>query len=161
MKSKIKETKNFSYIDKDMSDASKNGENIGKKEIMEILWKDKLKFDESKIDRGIVEHLKKINHLGYKTIMSCSGMEKDHDEKNNDRCPYICFDKPQFTEKDELNVFIRFLGDSLYNSNWFVEIFYPYVVGYLPKKLSDEVIKVRFQKLVNTLKLRDFFKYSY
>jgi len=36
----------------------------------------------AKIDRSIIDYIKQINNLGWKTVQcSCSGMKKDHDDK--------------------------------------------------------------------------------
>ena len=110
------------------------------------------------VDDGIVKYIQLINNLGYKTIMSCSGMEKDH--YNKEKCPFICFIPPVLS-KHNLSKYLCFLGDCLYNSNWYVEFFPRYIVGYLPWGLNDSEIEFRFQKLVTNLHTRDFFKYSY
>ena len=110
------------------------------------------------IDHGISQFIQEINSLGYMTIMSCSGMKQDHYEK--EKCPYICFEQPNLSH-EELIKYMQFLGDCFYNSNWFVEYFPRYIVGYLPWGLDDSIIENRFQKFVCNLKMRDFFKYSY
>ena len=110
------------------------------------------------IDSGITKYIQDINTLGYKTIMSCSGMKKDHYEK--DKCPFICFERPHLSD-DDLIKYIQFIGDCLFNSNWFVEYFPRYIIGYLPWGLNDSNIEKRFQKFLHNLRMRDFFKYSY
>lgn len=110
------------------------------------------------VDNGISQYIQEINSLGYTTIMSCSGMEQDHYEK--EKCPYICIDRPNLSD-DDLIKYLQFIGDCFYNSNWFVEYFPRYIIGYLPWGLDDSNIETRFQKFVHNLKMRDFFKYSY
>ncbi len=110
------------------------------------------------IDNGISHYIQEINSLGYPTIMSCSGMEQDHYEK--EKCPYICFERPNLSD-EELIRYMQFIGDCFYNSNWFVEYFPRYIIGYLPWGLDDSNIETRFKKFVHNLKMRDFFKYSY
>jgi hypothetical protein len=110
------------------------------------------------LDNGIVKYIQEINTLGYKTIMSCSGMEKDHYKRQ--KPPFICFNFPELSNH-ELRKFLSFLGDCLYNSNWYVEYFPRHIVGYLPWGLNDSDIEYRFKKLLNNLRTRDFFKYSY
>lgn len=110
------------------------------------------------IDGGINKYIQEINNLGYKTIMSCSGMKRDHYEKY--KCPFICFERPNLSD-NELIKYLEFIGDCLFNSNWFVEYYPRYIIGYLPWGLTDSNIEKRFQKFVNNLKMRDFFKYSY
>jgi len=111
------------------------------------------------LDGGISHYIQDINNMGHKTVMSCSGMEQDHYKK--EKCPFICFEKPQLSNDDDLIKYLKFIGDCFYNSNWFVEYFSQYVVGYLPWGLNDSNIKRRFKKFVNNLKLRDGFNYSY
>ena len=89
--------------------------------------------------------------------MSCSGMKKDHHVA--EKIPFICFGWPQLSG-EEMLLFIRFIGDCLYNSNWDVHYFSQYIVGYLPWGLNDTHIKERFQKFVSNLKTMDFFKYQ-
>ena len=108
-------------------------------------------------DNGIVQFIQEINNLGYRTVMSCSGTKEDHFETY--RCPFICFGWPQLTG-EKMVLFLRFIGDCLYNSNWDVQHFSQYVVGYLPWGLKDSLIKRRFQKLLLNLKNMDFFKHS-
>lgn len=110
------------------------------------------------VDNSISPYIQEINNLGYKTIMSCSGMEKDHSGK--EKCPFICFDRPNLSN-DDLIRYLQFIGDCFFNSNWFVEYFPRYIIGYLPWGLDDSNIERRFQKFVNNLRKRDFFKYSY
>ncbi|MFX1340189.1 MAG: hypothetical protein ACFFDK_16380 [Promethearchaeota archaeon] len=110
------------------------------------------------IDGGIIKYIQEINTLGYRTIMSCSGMKKDH--YGTHKCPFICFEMPKLSNNNEIK-YLQFIGDCLFNSSWFVEYFPRYIVGYLPWGLNDSIIEQRFQKFVNNLKMRDFFKYSY
>ena len=123
-----------------------------------MISKDKDYFALDKIDTGIAPFIQEINSLGYKTLMSCSGMKKDHKEAA--KCPFICFERPRLSG-DEMILFLRFLGDCFYNSNWDVEYISRYVVGYLPKGLDDPDIKKRFQKFLLNLKTFDFFTHSY
>lgn len=110
------------------------------------------------VDNGIVQFIQEINNLGYRTVMSCSGMKEDHFETF--KRPFICFGLPQLAG-EEMLLFLRFLGDCLFNSNWDVQYFSQYVVGYLPWGLKDSKIKRRFQKFLLNLKNMDFFKHSY
>jgi hypothetical protein len=110
------------------------------------------------IDHGITDFIQEINNLGYKTIMSCSGMKKDHYEL--EKCPFICIDRPE-ASKEEIFSYLCFIGDCFYNSNFFVEFFSRYIIGYLPWGLDDSNIEKRFQKFVNNLKNWDFFNNSY
>jgi len=110
------------------------------------------------VDNGIVQFIQEINNLGYRTVLSCSGTKEDHFETF--RCPFICFSWPQLAG-EEMLLFLRFIGDCLYNSNWDVRYFSQYVVGYLPWGLKDSKIKRRFQKFLLNLKNMDFFKHSY
>ena len=110
------------------------------------------------LDKGITDYIQEINDLGYSTYMSCSGMKEDDHDK--EQCPFICF-CPIDLADEELVKFYRFLGDSFYNSNWFVEYISNYVIGYLPWGLSDSNIKDRFERLIQNLKMMDFFKNSY
>jgi hypothetical protein len=123
-----------------------------------MISKAKEYFELHNIDNGIALFIQEINILGYKTLMSCSGMKKDHNEA--EKCPFICFEKPRLSG-EEMIIFLRFLGDCLYNSNWYVEYFSCYVVGYLPWGLDDTDIKKRFQKFLTNLKTMDFFTHSY
>jgi len=93
------------------------------------------------MDNGIIQYIEEINNLGYKTVMSCSGMKKDHVDAK--KCPFICFEWPRLSGQD-LFLFLSFIGDCLYNSNWDV---------------AD--IKVRFKKFVINLKIMNFLKQSY
>ncbi len=113
----------------------------------------------SNVDDGIVQLIQEINNLGYRTVMSCSGTKEDHFEASL-KCPFICFSWPQLVG-EEMHLFLRFIGDCLYNSNWEVQYFSQYVVGYLPWGLTDSKIKRRFQKFLLNLKKMDFFKHSY
>jgi len=113
----------------------------------------------SNVDNGIVQLIQEINNLGYRTVMSCSGTKEDHLEAFI-RSPFICFSWPQLVG-EEILLFLRFIGDCLYNSNWEVQYFSQYVVGYLPWGLEDSKIKRRFQKFLLNLKNMDFFKHSY
>ncbi len=110
------------------------------------------------VDSGIVQFIQEINNLGYRTVLSCSGTIEDH--FGTLRCPFICFGWPQLAG-EEMLLFLRFIGDCLYNSNWDVRYFSHYVVGYLPWGLRDSKIKRRFQKFLLNLKNMDFFKHSY
>ncbi len=110
------------------------------------------------VDNGIVQFIQEINNLGYRTVMSCSGTKEDHIETF--RCPFICFGWPQLAG-EEMLLFLRFIGDCFYNSNWDVQYFSQYVVGYLPWGLEDSKIKRLFQKFLLNLKNMDFFKHSY
>lgn len=112
----------------------------------------------NQVDNGIMEYIQEINDLGYVTVMSCSGMKEDHYEV--EKCPFICFNYPELSG-DELKSYLRFLGDSLFNANWFIEFFNRNVSGYLPWGLNDSNIENRFKKLINNLKLRDSMKFSY
>ncbi len=112
----------------------------------------------NKVDKCIAKYIKQINNLGYQTVLSCSGMQRDH--YNDRKCPFICFVPPHLFG-EEMNQYLRFIGDCLYNSNWFVEFFPHYIVGYLPWGLKDSNIKNRFHKFVSNLRMRDFFKHSY
>ncbi|MFX1567700.1 MAG: hypothetical protein ACFFCV_04950 [Promethearchaeota archaeon] len=123
-----------------------------------MISKAKKYFELNNIDNGIAPFIQEINSLGYKTIMSCSGMKKDH--KETEKCPFICFERPRLSG-EEMILFLRFLGDCLYNSNWDVEYFSCYVIGYLPRGLDDPDIKKRFKKFLANLKNRDIFTHSY
>ena len=115
------------------------------------------------VDNGIVHFIQEINNLGYKTVMSCSGMKKDHLVAKTfvaKKCPFICISWPNLLG-EEMLLFRRFIGDCFYNSNWEVQYFSHYVVGYLSWGLNDTVINRRFQKFLFNLKKMDFFKYSY
>ena len=107
------------------------------------------------LDDGIIQYIKEINNLGYRTVMSCSGMKKDHVEIQ--QCPFICFEWPLLSGKEML-FFLRFIGDCLYNSNWDVVYFSHYIIGYLPWGLNDIDINERFKKFVINLKSMDFFR---
>ena len=112
------------------------------------------------LDNGIVQFIQKINNLGYKTVMSCSGMKKDHLGVKKfvaKKCPFICISWPHLSG-EEMLLFLRFIGDCLYNSNWNVQYFSYYVVGYLPWGLNDAIIKRRFQKFLFNLRIMDFFE---
>jgi len=123
-----------------------------------MISKDKEFFNLDNVDNGIAHFIQEINDMGYKTIMSCSGMKEDHFKV--EKCPFICFDWPRLSG-EEIILFLRFLGDCFYNSNWYVEYFSRYVVGYLPSGLKDKDIKKRFQKFVSNLRVMDYFKHSY
>jgi hypothetical protein len=116
-------------------------------------------LSEDLFDNGISKYIQQINELGYKTIMSCSGMDKEHKQK--EKCPFICFAKPKDLSKEDISKYFCFIGDCLYNSNWFVECFSRNLVGYLPWGLDDSDIDRRFQKFLLNLRIRDFFKHSY
>ena len=62
---------------------------------------------------------------------------------------------------EELVKYYRCLGDCFYNSNWFVEYISHYVIGYLPWGLSDSIIKDRYKRLIQNLKMMNFFNHSY
>jgi len=115
-------------------------------------------FETNNLDNGIIQYIEEINNLGYKTVMSCSGMKKDHVDAT--KCPFICFEWPRLPGQD-LFLFLSFIGDCLYNSNWDVVYFPHYVIGYLPCGLNDTDIKVRFKKFVINLKIMNFLKQSY
>lgn len=115
-------------------------------------------FETIILDNGIKQNIEEINNLGYKTVMSCSGMKKDHVDAT--KCPFICLEWPRLSGQDLL-LFLSFIGDCLYNSNWDVEYFSHYVIGYLPWGLTDTDIKERFKKFVINLKIMNFLKQSY
>ena len=110
------------------------------------------------LDNGIIKYIQEINNLGYKTIMSCSGMRKDH--YHTDNYPFICFTLKELNKRS-LNKFFSFITDCLYNSNWYVELYPLYIIGYLPLGLNDSDIENRFQKLLKNLRMQEFFKKSY
>ena len=110
------------------------------------------------LDNGIADYIHEINDLGYKTYLSCSAMKEDVHDK--EQCPFICF-CPIDLAGEELVNYYRFLGDCFYNSNWFVEYISHYVIGYLPWGLSDSKIRDRFERLIQNLKMMNFFNHSY
>jgi len=107
------------------------------------------------VDKGIVHYIQEINNLGYKTVLSCSGMKRDHN--NIKKGPFICFERPRLSGGEVL-LFLRFIRDCLYNSNWDVRFLSRYVIGYLPWGLEDSDIKKRFQKFVTILKNMNFLR---
>ena len=118
----------------------------------------KANYGINNVDNGIVKYIQEINNLGYKTVLSCSGMKMDHIKNKN--CPFICFERPHLSGEEILR-FLRFIRDCLYNSNWDVKFISRYVIGYLPGGLDDTEIKERFQKLVSILKRMIFLRYNY
>jgi len=115
----------------------------------------KINYGIYNVDNGIVRYIKEINNLGYKTVLSCSGMKRDHSKAKI--CPFICFERPRLSGEAIL-LFLRFIRDCLYNSNWDIRFISRYVIGYLPGGLDDIEIKERFRKLVSILRNMVFLR---
>jgi len=114
------------------------------------------------VDAGLSKYLKELNDWGYKTCMSCSGMEWDNHNRELD-IPSIFFVKPSHKKHKEMKYFI-FLSQSLKRAGFVVE-YQPslkniqWVIGYIYSRVSkDDDIDRKFRTLVNLLTKRDYFK---